>query len=479
MGERMERLLKFYINGEWVVPQSTETMPVLNPATAEQVAEVALGNEADVDVAVAAAKAAFEHFSQTSKSERLALLRRIRLVSERRFEELAQAMRLEMGAPITMAREAQADAAIGHLDGFIHALEKLEEQERFDNGEVVLKEPIGVCGLITPWNWPINQVVLKVLPVIATGCTCVLKPSEHTPVSAMLYAEILDEAGVPAGVFNLVQGVGPVVGAALSRHADIQMMSFTGSTRAGTAVTRDAADTVKRVTLELGGKSPNLVFADCDLEAQVAQSVAECMFNTGQSCDAPTRLLVERSCYDEAVVIARSAAEATAVGNPEEEGEHIGPLFDQIQFDRVQNMIQVGIDEGATLVAGGPGRPEGFEKGWYVRPTIFADVSNSMRIAREEIFSPVLAIIPFDTEEDAVAIANDTPYGLAAYVQTGDAERAARLSRALRAGAVHINGGAYEYGSPFGGYKASGNGREGGAMGLEDFLETKMVHNMP
>ena len=479
MGERMERLLKFYINGEWVVPQSTETMPVLNPATAEQLAEVALGNEADVDVAVAAAKAAFEHFSQTSKSERLALLRRIRLVSERRFEELAQAMRLEMGAPITMAREAQADAAIGHLDGFIHALEKLEEQERFDNGEVVLKEPIGVCGLITPWNWPINQVVLKVLPVIATGCTCVLKPSEHTPVSAMLYAEILDEAGVPAGVFNLVQGVGPVVGAALSRHADIQMMSFTGSTRAGTAVTRDAADTVKRVTLELGGKSPNLVFADCDLEAQVTQSVAECMFNTGQSCDAPTRLLVERSCYDEAVAIARSAAEATAVGNPEEEGEHIGPLFDQIQFDRVQNMIQVGIDEGATLVAGGSGRPDGFEKGWYVRPTIFADVNNSMRIAREEIFGPVLAIIPFDTEEDAVAIANDTPYGLAAYVQTGDAERAARLSRALRAGAVHINGGAYEYGSPFGGYKASGNGREGGAMGLEDFLETKMVHNMP
>ena len=479
MGERMERLLKFYINGEWVVPQSIETMPVLNPATAEQVAEVALGNAADVDVAVAAAKAAFEHFSQTSKSERLALLRRIRLVSERRFEELAQAMRLEMGAPITMAREAQADAAIGHLDGFIHALEKLEEQERFDNGEVVLKEPIGVCGLITPWNWPINQVVLKVLPVIATGCTCVLKPSEHTPVSAMLYAEILDEAGVPAGVFNLVQGVGPVVGAALSRHADIQMMSFTGSTRAGTAVTRDAADTVKRVTLELGGKSPNLVFADCDLEAQVTQSVAECMFNTGQSCDAPTRLLVEQSCYDEAVAIARSAAEATAVGNPEEEGEHIGPLFDQIQFDRVQNMIQVGIDEGATLVAGGPGRPDGFEKGWYVRPTIFADVNNSMRIAREEIFGPVLAIIPFDTEEDAVAIANDTPYGLAAYVQTGDAERAFRLSRALRAGAVHINGGAYEYGSPFGGYKASGNGREGGAMGLEDFLETKMVHNMP
>ncbi len=474
----VDKLLKFYINGEWVDPVSTDKMPCLNPASAEQVGEVALGNDADVDRAVAAASAAFEHFSQSSKADRLALLARIREVTERRFEELAQAMRLEMGAPISMARDAQADAAIGHLDGFVSALEKLEEQERFDNGEVLLREPIGVCGLITPWNWPMNQVVLKVIPVIATGCTCVLKPSEHTPISALLYAEILHEAGVPAGVFNLVNGVGPVVGSALSRHSDVQMMSFTGSTRAGTAVTRDAADSVKRVTLELGGKSPNLVFADCDLEERVTQSVAECMFNTGQSCDAPTRLLVERACYDEAVEIARRAAEATAVGDPEAEGDHIGPLFDQIQFDRVQNMIQVGIDEGATLLVGGLGRPEGFDAGWYVRPTVFSDVNNSMRIAREEIFGPVLAIIPFDDEEEAVAIANDTPYGLAAYVQTGSNERAARLSRSLRAGAVHINGGAYEYGSPFGGYKASGNGREGGEMGLEDFLETKMVHGL-
>ncbi len=474
----VDKLLKFYINGEWVDPVSTDKMPCLNPASAEQVGEVALGNDADVDRAVAAASAAFEHFSQSSKADRLALLARIREVTERRFEELAQAMRLEMGAPITMARDAQADAAIGHLDGFVSALEKLEEQERFDNGEVLLREPIGVCGLITPWNWPMNQVVLKVIPVIATGCTCVLKPSEHTPISALLYAEILHEAGVPAGVFNLVNGVGPVVGSALSRHSDVQMMSFTGSTRAGTAVTRDAADSVKRVTLELGGKSPNLVFADCDLEERVTQSVAECMFNTGQSCDAPTRLLVERACYDEAVEIARRAAEATAVGDPEAEGDHIGPLFDQIQFDRVQNMIQVGIDEGATLLVGGLGRPEGFDAGWYVRPTVFSDVNNSMRIAREEIFGPVLAVIPFDDEEEAVAIANDTPYGLAAYVQTGSNERAARLSRSLRAGAVHINGGAYEYGSPFGGYKASGNGREGGEMGLEDFLETKMVHGL-
>jgi aldehyde dehydrogenase (NAD+) len=474
----MDKLRKFYINGEWVDPVSTETMPVLNPASIEQVGELALGNEADIDRAVAAASQAFELFSESSKADRLALLGRIRDVSQRRFEELAQAMRLEMGAPITMSRDAQADAAIGHLDGFIQALEKLEEQESFDNGEILLREPIGVCGLITPWNWPINQVVLKVLPAIATGCTCVLKPSEHTPVSAMLYAEVLHEAGVPAGVFNMVNGTGPVVGAALSRHPDVQMMSFTGSTRAGTAVTRDSADSVKRVTLELGGKSPNLVFADCNLEERVTQSVAECMFNTGQSCDAPTRLLVERACYDEAVEIARRAAASTQVGDPEAEGDHIGPLFDEIQFDRVQNMIQVGIEEGAKLIAGGLGRPEGFDVGWFVQPTIFADVDNTMRVAREEIFGPVLVIIPFDTEEEAIAIANDTPYGLAAYVQTGSSDRAARLSRALRAGAVHINGGAYEYGSPFGGYKASGNGREGGMMGLEDFLETKMVHGM-
>lgn len=474
----MDKLRKFYINGEWVDPVSTETMPVLNPASVEQVGELALGNEADIDRAVAAASQAFEFFSESSKADRLALLGRIRDVSQRRFEELAQAMRLEMGAPITMSRDAQADAAIGHLDGFIQALEKLEEQESFDNGEILLREPIGVCGLITPWNWPINQVVLKVLPAIATGCTCVLKPSEHTPVSAMLYADILHEAGVPAGVFNMVNGTGPVVGAALSRHPDVQMMSFTGSTRAGTAVTRDSADSVKRVTLELGGKSPNLVFADCNLEERVTQSVAECMFNTGQSCDAPTRLLVERACYDEVVEIARRAAASTQVGDPEAEGDHIGPLFDEIQFDRVQNMIQVGIEEGAKLIAGGLGRPEGFDVGWFVQPTIFADVDNTMRVAREEIFGPVLVIIPFDAEEEAIAIANDTPYGLAAYVQTGNSDRAARLSRALRAGAVHINGGAYEYGSPFGGYKASGNGREGGMMGLEDFLETKMVHGM-
>ena len=474
----MENLQKFYINGEWVNPLSDATMAVLNPATEQQIGLVALGNDADVDRAVAAANAAFEGFSQTSKNERLALLGRVREITKARFEDLAQAMRMEMGAPITMSRDAQTDAAIGHLDGFIAALEEFEERVTLANGDIMVREPIGVCGLITPWNWPMNQITLKVLPALATGCCVVLKPSEHTPVSAMVYAEILHEAGYPAGVFNLINGEGPVVGAALSRHQDIQMMSFTGSTRAGTAVTRDAADTVKRVTLELGGKSPNLVFADCDLQAQVTASVAECMLNTGQSCDAPTRLLVERSCYDEVLKIAKQAAADTAVGNPEDEGNHIGPLFDRLQFDRVQAMIRVGIDEGATLLAGGLGKPEGYETGWFVKPTIFSDVSNEMRIAREEIFGPVLVIIPFEDEADGISIANDTPYGLAAFLQTGNKERAERVASKLRAGAVHINGGGIEYGTPFGGYKQSGNGREGGMMGLEDYLETKTLHGL-
>ena len=474
----MENLQKFYINGEWVNPLSDATMAVLNPATEQQIGLVALGNDADVDRAVAAANAAFEGFSQTSKDERLALLGRVREITKARFEDLAQAMRMEMGAPITMSRDAQTDAAIGHLDGFIAALEEFEERVTLANGDIMVREPIGVCGLITPWNWPMNQITLKVLPALATGCCVVLKPSEHTPVSAMVYAEILHEAGYPAGVFNLINGEGPVVGAALSRHQDIQMMSFTGSTRAGTAVTRDAADTVKRVTLELGGKSPNLVFADCDLQAQVTASVAECMLNTGQSCDAPTRLLVERSCYDEVLKVAKQAAADTAVGNPEDEGDHIGPLFDRLQFDRVQAMIRVGIDEGATLLAGGLGKPEGYETGWFVKPTIFSDVSNEMRIAREEIFGPVLVIIPFEDEADGISIANDTPYGLAAFLQTGNKERAERVASKLRAGAVHINGGGIEYGTPFGGYKQSGNGREGGMMGLEDYLETKTLHGL-
>jgi aldehyde dehydrogenase (NAD+) len=474
----MQNLTKFYIGGRWVEPLSSATLPVMNPATEAQIGTVAMGNAADVDRAVAAAKAAFEGFSTTSKQVRLDLLYRLKAVTERRFEDLAQAMRMEMGAPITMARAAQADAAIGHLQGFIDALEELEERKVLASGDILLREPIGVCGLITPWNWPMNQIALKVIPALATGSTCILKPSEHTPISAMIYAEIIHEAGYPPGVFNLVNGDGPTVGAALSCHPDIQMMSFTGSTRAGIAVTRDAAETVKRVTLELGGKSPNLVFADCDLEARVAASVRECMFNTGQSCDAPTRLLVERSCYGEALRIAKQTADSITVGDPTQEGDHIGPLFDKIQYDRVQAMIKVGLAEGATLLAGGPGRPEGLAKGWFVKPTIFADVSNDMRIAQEEIFGPVLVIIPFADEAEGIAIANDTPYGLAAYVQTGDPERALRVAARLRAGAIHINGGGFNYGSPFGGYKQSGNGREGGIMGLEDYLETKTLHGV-
>ena len=474
----MQNLTKFYIGGRWIEPLSSATLPVMNPATEAQIGTVAMGNAADVDRAVAAAKAAFEAFSATSKLVRLDLLHRLKAATERRFEDLAQAMRMEMGAPITMARAAQADAAIGHLQGFIDALEELEERKVLASGDILLREPIGVCGLITPWNWPMNQIALKVIPALATGSTCILKPSEHTPISAMIYAEIIHEAGYPPGVFNLVNGDGPTVGAALSRHPDIQMMSFTGSTRAGIAVTRDAAETVKRVTLELGGKSPNLVFADCDLEARVAASVRECMFNTGQSCDAPTRLLVERSCYGEALRIAKQTADSITVGDPTQEGDHIGPLFDKIQYDRVQAMIKMGLAEGATLLAGGPGRPEGLAKGWFVKPTIFADVSNDMRIAQEEIFGPVLVIIPFADEAEGIAIANDTPYGLAAYVQTGDPERALRVAARLRAGAIHINGGGFNYGSPFGGYKQSGNGREGGIMGLEDYLETKTLHGV-
>jgi aldehyde dehydrogenase (NAD+) len=345
-----------------------------------------------------------------------------------------------------------------------------------DNGDTLLREPIGVCGLITPWNWPINQIALKVVPALATGCTCVLKPSEYTPLSAMLYAEMLAEAGVPPGVFNLIQGDEAGAGAALSAHPDVAMISFTGSTRAGVAVTRAAVPTVKRVTLELGGKSPNLVFADCDLDAQVAASVRECMYNSGQSCDAPTRLLVERAVYDRACAVAQETAEAIATGDPSEEGDHIGPLFDKVQYERVQALIEAGLAEGARLLTGGPGRPAGHETGWYVRPTIFADVSNDMRIAREEIFGPVLVILPFETEQDAIEIANDTPYGLAAYLQTGDPARAERVARRLQAGAVHINGGALNYGSPFGGYKQSGNGREGGVYGLEDYQELKTLH---
>ncbi len=463
-----------YINGAWVASHGRETMPILNPATNSRIGSLTLGNGADVDRAVMAAKAAFETWGFTPKPERRTLLARLLALSEAREEEMAQAITAEMGAPITLSREQQAASGTGHLRAFLDAFDALAEEETLPNGDILSREPLGVCGLITPWNWPVNQIALKVVPALAAGNTCVLKPSEHTPLSARLYAEMIHEAGFPAGVFNLVFGDGLGVGAALSRHADVAMMSFTGSTRAGISVTKEAAETVKRVALELGGKSPNIIFADADLDARVPEGVFECFANSGQSCNAPTRMLVERSVYARVVELAAEAARAQAVGDPLVEGDHIGPLFDEIQFHRVQSLIAKGIDEGARLVVGGLGKPEGLGAGWYVKPTLFADVRNDMTIAQQEIFGPVLVMIPFDSEEEAIAIANDTPYGLDAYLSTSDAVRTARVARRLRAGGIHINGRGTDYGSPFGGFKQSGNGREGGVHGLAEFYEVKV-----
>ena len=472
----MDDLKRFFINGKWVLPNSKKGFPVIDPSNEQVIGEIILGNSQDVERAVSAAKNAFKIFSKTSKEERLELLQRLLLIMEKRFEDLAQAITKEMGSPITFSRDSQADSGVGHLRGFIDCLKSQSEREKISNGDILVREPIGVCGLITPWNWPINQITLKVIPALAVGCTCILKPSEHTPLSAKVFTEIVEEANYPPGVYNLINGDGPTVGTLLSKHQDIDMVSFTGSTRAGISVSKNAADTVKRVTLELGGKSPNLVFADCDLEQRVKEAVLECFSNSGQSCDAPTRLLVEKSCYEEVIKIARKAAENQMVDDPYKPGNHIGPLFDKIQFIRVQNMIKFGIEEGAKILIGGLGKPEGFERGWYVKPTIFYDVNNQMKVAREEIFGPVLVIIPFEGEDDAIKIANDTPYGLASYLQTGNSERAERVASQLRAGSVHINGGSLNYGSPFGGYKQSGNGREGGDLGLEDFQEIKTIH---
>ncbi|MDB2611096.1 aldehyde dehydrogenase family protein, partial [Amylibacter sp.] len=446
------------------------------PANEDSIGKIILANELDVNLAVAAAKSAFSSFSQTSKEERLKLLKALLEISKKRLPELAKVISLEMGAPMTMSLELQADAAVGHLEGYIEALINQQEREKLSNGDLQVREPVGICGLITPWNWPVNQIALKALPALAAGCTCVLKPSEFTPLSSVMYSEMIHDAGFPPGVFNMIQGDGPLAGATLSKHPDIGMMSFTGSTRAGSSVSKDSADSIKRVALELGGKSPNIVFADCDLEERISGSIEECYINTGQSCDAPTRLLVERSCYKEVLEIAKRVGEAVKVGDPAQEGNHLGPLVSDIQFGRVQAMIEKGIKEGATLLVGGLGKPDGFDEGYWVRPTIFADANNKMAIAQEEIFGPVLTIIPFDSEEEAIEIANDTPYGLAAYVQSGDLKRAERVAQKLRVGMVHINGGGFNYGSPFGGYKQSGNGREGGIIGIEDFQEVKTLH---
>ncbi|MDJ0613595.1 MAG: aldehyde dehydrogenase family protein [Rhizobiaceae bacterium] len=477
----MENAANFYIDGKWVAPRAGTSFPVIDPSTEEAVTSISLGGEADTNAAVAAAKSAFSTWRKSTKAERLELLESILEVYTKRSDEMAAAISSEMGAPIDMAKVQQSGTGSFHLNAFISALKDYEFEGPLREGEEsthIIHEPIGVCALITPWNWPMNQITLKVMPALATGCTMVLKPSEQSPLSGILFSEIMDEAGVPAGVYNMVNGDGPGVGSQLSAHKDVDMVSFTGSTRAGRAITIAAAETIKRVSLELGGKGANLVFADADPKA-VKQGIIRCFNNTGQSCNAPTRMLVERSRYDDAVEQAQAAAEATSVNAASAEGRHIGPLVSELQFNKVQDLIQKGIDEGARLVTGGVGRPEGLNRGFFVRPTVFADCNNDMTIMREEIFGPVLSMMPFDTEEEAIAIANDTDYGLTNYVQTTDPEKARRVARELRSGMVDMNGQARGSGSPFGGMKQSGNGREGGKWGIEEFVEVKAIGGWP
>ena len=465
----------FYINGAWVAPTAPNDFPVINPSTEEAFATISLGGQADTDAAVAAAKAAFKTWGVSSKADRLEVLQNIAGEYAKRTEDLAQAMSQEMGAPINLARANQTGAGAYHIKNFIRAFEGFEFDRMLGShapNDRILYEPIGVCALITPWNWPMNQVSLKVVAALAAGSTMVLKPSEISPLSAVVWSEIMHDAGVPAGVYNMVNGDGMGVGTQLSTHPDVDMVSFTGSTRAGIAISKAAADTLKRVSLELGGKGANILFADAD-EKAVKRGVLHMMQNTGQSCNAPSRMLVQREIYDQSVEAAREIAEGVGVGPASEEGRHIGPVVSEAQWGKIQDLIQKGIDEGARLVAGGTGRPEGLNKGYFVKPTVFADVTNQMTIAREEIFGPVLSMIPFDTEEEAIEIANDTVYGLTNYIQTQDGARANRVARALRSGMVEVNGQGRGAGAPFGGYKQSGNGREGGVFGIEDFLEVK------
>ncbi|MDS9466745.1 aldehyde dehydrogenase family protein [Paracoccus sp. MBLB3053] len=467
----------FYINGAWVAPAKANDLDVIDPSTEEPVAVISLGDQADTDAAVAAAKAAFPAWSATSPAERLAHVEKILEVYKRRQADMGKAIEDEMGAPHDMAIEDQAGCGISHIENFIEAFREFEFIRPLGEhapGAMVAWESIGVVGLITPWNWPMNQVTLKVIPAILAGNTVVLKPSEIAPLSSIVFAEIVDEAGLPKGVFNLVNGDGMGVGTQLSTHPDVEMISFTGSTRAGIAITKAAADSLKKVALELGGKGANLVFADAD-EKAVIRGARHCFYNSGQSCNAPTRMLVERSFYETAVEQARKVAEETEVATAHQPGRHIGPVVSKLQWDKIQDLIQAGIDEGARLVAGGPGLPEGVNRGYFVRPTVFADVTNDMTIARQEIFGPVLSIIPFDTEEEALEIANDTIYGLTNYVQTQDGARRNRLARQLRAGMVETNGQSRGRGSAFGGVKASGRAREGGVWGLEEFMDSKQI----
>jgi len=465
---------QFYINGKWVDPVTPKTLDVINPATEQKMGEISIGSAADVDKAVAAAKNAFESYSQSTREERIGLLEKIIAIYQKRVGEIATAISQEMGAPMKLATTAQAGAGLAHFMFTLNVLKNYKFEE-VKGTTLYRKEPAGICGLITPWNWPMNQVACKVAPALAAGCTMILKPSEIAPFDAMILTEILHEAGVPAGVFNVVNGDGPGVGEAISGHPDIEMVSFTGSTRAGIAIAKNAANTVKRVTQELGGKSANILLEDADIEKWVSKGVTNCFGNSGQSCNAPTRMLVPESKMDIAIAAAKAAAEKVKAGDPNAADTVIGPVASEMQFNKIQALIQKGIDEGATLVAGGMGRPDGLNKGYYVKPTVFANVNNNMTIAREEIFGPVLSILPYKNEEDAIRIANDTCYGLSGYVASSDHAHALKVASRIRTGNIHVNGAPPDFNGAFGGYKQSGNGREWGEAGFEEFLETKCI----
>jgi aldehyde dehydrogenase (NAD+) len=465
---------RFYIDGAWTSPTGRSEHLVINPATEDACGRILFGTVEDVDAAVSAARRAFDSFSETSRHARIALLERIVTIFERRIEDVARAISQEMGAPKKFALDSQAESGLEHLTTTLAVLRKFEFEQKLGT-TLLRREPVGVCALITPWNWPINQISCKVAPALAAGCTMVLKPSELAPLSAHVFAEILHEAGVPKGVFNLVDGDGPTVGEAMARHPEVDMVSFTGSTRAGALVAKAAADTIKRVSQELGGKSANIILEDADLSAAMLSGVRSMMSNSGQSCNAPSRMLVPEKLYDQAVQLAKRAATEPNVGDPQSERTTMGPVANKNQFEKIQRLLQRGIEEGAQVVIGGPGRPDGINRGYFVKPTIFANVNNTMTIAREEIFGPVLVMIPYRTEEEAIRIANDTVYGLSGYVYSGDLEHARRVARRLRTGMVHLNGASTDANAPFGGYKQSGNGREWGRAGLEEFLEVKAV----
>ena len=468
------KLNKFYIDGQWVDPIKDQTIDIINPANESVIGKLNIGNEQDIDNAVSAAKKAFSKFSISSVGERLELLTEVRNIFKKRFDDIVYAITTEMGAPVKLSRGAQAAVGLGHLKTAIRVLENHKFEYEF-NGSIIRHEPIGVCGLITPWNWPINQTISKLGPCLASGCTAILKPSEISPLSANIIAEIMHEAKAPAGVFNMVHGLGPVVGEALSSHKDVDMMSFTGSTRGGIAVAQASAKTVKRVSQELGGKSPNIILDDNAFESSVKIGVEKIMENTGQSCNAPTRMLVPKNRHEEAMEIAKLVAENLKTGDPKEETTDIGPLVSDVQFDKVQRLIESGIQAGAKLVTGGAGRPNELTKGYYVKPTVFGNVDNRMEIAQEEIFGPVLSIIPYNSEDEAIKIANDTQYGLSAYITGENSEKLREIGRKIRAGQVHINYGSGGTNAPFGGFKQSGNGREKAEWGLEEFLETKAI----